>query len=252
MRATATSSSGHPLTLVQHGCTSFATVLHYRVHMATPQFERARSRKAKQVREEAILRSARTQALDRGVREVTLTDVAAGVGMHKSTMLRYFETREEIFLRLAKSEWADWAGQVTAELDAIDCAGAARDERVAVVLASSLVERPLFCDLLAHVPLNLERGVSMAVAKDFKIAAIDAAGTVAAALRRIVGVSSEQAWDTVAAATSMAGAMWQMAAPGTQLRELYETDPELAHAVVDVGPRLTAILRALFRGYANG
>ena len=50
--------------------------------------------------------------------------------------------------------------------------------------------------------------------------------------------------------TSMAGALWQMAAPGTRLRALYESDPELAHAVVDVEPRLIDILSALLIGYA--
>lgn len=53
-------------------------------------------------------------------------------------------------------------------------------------------------------------------------------------------------------ATSMAGALWQMAAPGTQLRAFYESDPELSHSVVDVEPRLTGILTALLTGYALG
>jgi hypothetical protein len=47
----------------------------------------------------------------------------------------------------------------------------------------------------------------------------------------------------------MAGALWQMAAPGTELRRFYEETPELAHAVIDVAPRLTDILTALLRGY---
>ena len=46
----------------------------------------------------------------------------------------------------------------------------------------------------------------------------------------------------------MAGALWQMAAPGTALRAFYEASPELAHAVVDVEPRLTRILTALLAG----
>jgi hypothetical protein len=49
----------------------------------------------------------------------------------------------------------------------------------------------------------------------------------------------------------MAGALWQMAAPGTELRRFYEDTPELAHAVVDVGPRLASILTALLRGYCT-
>ena len=61
---------------------------------------RARSPEAKAAREQAILDAARALGRDRGIRTVTLTDIADAVGMHKSAMLRYFETREEIFLRL--------------------------------------------------------------------------------------------------------------------------------------------------------
>jgi AcrR family transcriptional regulator len=180
------------------------------------------------------------------VREVTLTDIAAGVGMHKSTMLRYFETREEIFLRLTAMGWRDWTVDARDRLGALG-SGVARE--AADILASTLVERPLFCDLLAHAPLNLERGVSLAAVKDFKLTAIGAAGEVAAQLGRVVGLEPAPARNVVATATGMAGALWQMAAPGTAVRSLFETDPELAHAVVDVQPRLTDILGALITGY---
>src|ERR1700729_2777386 len=84
--------------------------------MTTTEFERARSAEAKRERQTAILDSATRLATERGVRDVTLTDIAAGVGMHKSTMLRYFETREDIFLHLASSGWADWSQAVRVRL----------------------------------------------------------------------------------------------------------------------------------------
>lgn len=213
--------------------------------MTDTSFQRARSSAAKENRLEAILTSARNQAMTRSVREVTLTDVAAGVGMHKSTMLRYFETREEIFLRIAAREWADWAQTTVRELKKLDRPTA---ESGGQALATSLATRHLFCDLLAHVPLNLERGVSLAAVKDFKVQALSSARTVADALRSILPLDHDGARNVVATATGMAGALWQMAAPGTQLRRLYETDPDLGHAIVDVEPRLTAILTALIHG----
>ncbi|MFC9789843.1 TetR family transcriptional regulator [Rhodococcus sp. NPDC127528] len=220
--------------------------------MATENFERARSADAKRNREAAILDSATRLALTGGVRSVTLTDIAAGVGMHKSTMLRYFETREEIFLRLAASEWREWSAEVAAGLDTLDAdPGAVCDARAAAgILADTLTDRPLFCDLLAHVPLNLERGVSFQAVREFKLGAIAAAGRVADSLGRC-GLDREEAVDVVATATGMAGSLWQMAAPGTELRRLYEQDPSLAHAVVDVRPRLTNILTALIAGYSR-
>ena len=252
--------------------------------MAPPpaEFERARSAEAKRIRETAILDAAARLATERGVRAVTLTDIAAAVGMHKSAMLRYFETREEIFLRLAANEWTQWSRAVRDQLaelvngsasaledeleDALEDESAMRGEArsdtgtdtdtgsgniaaIASVLADSLVARPLFCDLLAHTPLNLERGVSFASVQSFKATAIAEVNAVSAALCGALPLTASQATGVIVTATSMAGALWQMAAPGTELRRFYEKTPELAHAVVDVRPRLADILTALLRGY---
>jgi hypothetical protein len=77
------------------------------------------------------------------------------------------------------------------------------------------------------------------------------ATSVGAALREALPLTPSQGSNAVATATAMAGALWQMAAPGTELRRFYEDTPELAHAVVDVGPRLASILTALLRGYCT-
>jgi hypothetical protein len=50
----------------------------------------------------------------------------------------------------------------------------------------------------------------------------------------------------------MAGALWQMATPGPEVRALYRADPRLAHAIVEVGPRLTRVLTALMTGLSTG
>ncbi|MFD7666814.1 TetR family transcriptional regulator [Streptomyces sp. NPDC059788] len=222
---------------------------------------RARSAEAKRAREAAILDAAARLATAHGIRSVTLTDIAAEVGLHKSAMLRYFETREEIYLRLAAAGWTQWSQAVRQQLadlapgtDAEAPADSAGQERrlhtVAGLLAESLVARPLFCDLLAHTPMNLERNVSLESVRSFKLTALAEVAAVSEALRRAAALSPAQAGNVVATATSMAGALWQMAAPGTELRRLYESDPGLAHAVVDVAPRLTDILSALLRGYS--
>ncbi|MFJ5678332.1 TetR family transcriptional regulator [Streptomyces sp. NPDC093097] len=218
--------------------------------MTRPEFERARSAEAKRIREAAILEAATRLAGEHGVRAVTLTAIAAAVGMHKSAMLRYFETREEIFLRLSGNGWVEWSQDVRGRLaDEGAASGEARISVVASTLADSLVARPLFCDLLAHTPLSLERGVSFAAVRSFKVRALAEAESVGAALCRSLPLTPRQAGNVVATATAMAGAMWQMAAPGTELRRFYEDTPELTHALIDVGPRLTDILAALLHGY---
>jgi AcrR family transcriptional regulator len=213
------------------------------VSYATPQ--RARSAAAKQWRARTILDAARSLGTDRSVREVTLTDIAAAVGMHKSAMLRYFETREQIFLALTAEGWQEWSVALRERLSMLTTPG---PDAVAAVIARSLVARPFFCDLLAQAPLNLERNVSLDYAYEFKTVVLGEVAAVATTLRLLLGISERAATDVISTATSMAGALWQMAAPGTGLRSLYETRTELAHAVVDVEPQLTRILTALLTG----
>jgi AcrR family transcriptional regulator len=204
---------------------------------------RARSVAAKQRREHEILQAARTLAFTRTVRAVTLTDIATEVGLHKSAMLRYFETREQIFLAITAQSWVEWSAAFRSELGTASTPAAA-----ARILSRSLVTRPLFCDLLAQAPMNLERNVSLEAVYDFKVDVLAEVELVAGALGRALGLTGMQSRNVIAAATSLAGALWQMAAPGTELSALYLRHPELTHARVDVEPRLRAILAALITG----
>jgi hypothetical protein len=116
------------------------------------------------------------------------------------------------------------------------------------VLADTLAARPLFCDMLAQAPLNLERNVSFESVRAFKIETLGNVARAGAELSRLLGLSSEQAGDVVAAATSLAGALWQMATPGPELAEFYRTEPGMSHVIVDLAPRLARILAPLIAG----
>ncbi|MCM3299547.1 TetR family transcriptional regulator [Streptomyces pseudogriseolus] len=208
-------------------------------------FQRARSAEAKQVREAAILEAARTLGRERGIRDVTLTDIAAQVGMHKSALLRYFETREQIFLELTAQGWREWSAALRTLLQE---RAAADPAAVADAFAATLAARPVFCDLLAQAPLNLERNVSLEAVRDFKLVTLHEVALIGAEVDRLLGLDEQQVVDLISTATGMAGALWQMASPGPRIRELYLTDPRLGHAVVEVGPRLRRILTAFLAG----
>ena len=214
--------------------------------MTTTGFQRARSAQAKQERESAILAAAQELGALRGIRVVTLTDIAEAVGMHKSAMLRYFETREQIFLRLTAIGWHEWSADLRSRLGELSAPAPAAT--VAQALADSLVTRPMFCDLLAQAPLNLERNVSLESVRAFKLATLEEVHAISADLTRLRDLTEQQAVDVIATATSMAGALWQMATPGPEVQQLYRSDPRLAHATVEVGPRLTRVLTALLTG----
>src|ERR1700741_2988273 len=102
--------------------------------MESSDFQRARSPEAKRQREDAILAEARALGAERGIRQITLTDIADAVGMHKSAMLRYFETREEIFLRLTAEDWQEWSAALRAKLER----GRGSAETVAAAFSTTL------------------------------------------------------------------------------------------------------------------
>ena len=212
----------------------------------TPEVQRARSAEAKLQREQAILDAAAQLGTERGIRTVTLTDIAQAVGLHKSAMLRYFETREQIFLKLTAAGWRDWSADLRQELGQLE--PGAQPELIAEAFAKTLTARPMFCDLLAQAPLNLERNVSLDSVRSFKLVTLEEVAAISAELSRLLGLTEQQAVDVIATATSLAGALWQMATPGPEVQALYRTDPRLAHAIVEVAPRLTRILAAVMAG----
>jgi AcrR family transcriptional regulator len=166
--------------------------------------------------------------------------------MHKSALLRYFETREEIFLRLTAEGWSEWSAELRAELEMLT---EPTPEATAALFARTLAARGAFCDLLAQAPLNLERNVSVEAVRAFKLAVRAELDVIVTALQKRLPVLTESdAIDLVATATSLSGAFWQMATPGPEVAALYRTDPRLGHAVVDVEQRVRRILTALIEG----
>jgi AcrR family transcriptional regulator len=173
-------------------------------------FLRARRPEQKRLRYQAILDAARALAERDGIGGVSLAGIAAGVGMHKSALLKYFGTREEIFLRLAEVEWREWVDALAAALPA---AGGDPD-LVASTLGRSFGDRPLFCQLLLHAPLTLERNVSIDVVRAFKLAIGEAVEEAADALHRALpGFGRAASFELLAMTGIVASGMWQAANP---------------------------------------
>jgi AcrR family transcriptional regulator len=212
-------------------------------------FQRARRPEQKQQRQDAILGAARALAIRDGVRSVTLTDIAAAVGIHKSALLRYFETREEIFLEVAAQAWREWIRALHDELDGRPAGGPGSAALVADVVARSFADRPLLCDLIPHTALNLERHVSPDAVRRYKLTSLGAVGDAARVIRRVLPDLTEgEGLEFIAAVASLAGATWQIANPPPALAELYAADPELARACVDLLPRLRRTAQVLLAG----
>jgi AcrR family transcriptional regulator len=214
--------------------------------MTADTFQRARRPEQKLQREDAILSAARELALRNGVRNVSLADIAARIGIHKSGLLRYFETREQIFLELAAEAWRDWASGLHAGLDAAPLGSAGL---VADVFARSFSDRPLLCDLIAHTPLNLERNVSPEAVRRYKLVSLGVVNEAAELVHRVLPeLTLAGSTEFVATLAALAGSLWQIANPPPALAELYASDPALAQACVDLRPRLRRTADILLAG----
>ncbi|WP_328537924.1 TetR/AcrR family transcriptional regulator [Streptomyces sp. NBC_00344] len=209
--------------------------------MSSEGFVRARRPEQKQQRRETILAAAGELALEHGVRGVTLGSVAEVVGLAKSNVIRYYGTREEIFLVLTAEGWREWREAVSARLGAGDDA--------VTVLAGTLAERPLFCDLLSHTATTLEHNISLDAARIFKHAVLATVRALGADVSRALpGLTGGEATDLVTAAAALAGSLYPVATPPPVLAELYALEPELAAACPPLLPTLHRALSALAAG----
>ncbi|GAA4576610.1 TetR/AcrR family transcriptional regulator [Planotetraspora kaengkrachanensis] len=212
--------------------------------MTQQEFVRARRPEHKQQRREAILEAARDLAERSGVRNVSLGGVAAAVGLAKSNVVRYFGTREEIYLELAAEAWREWGQTVSERLRT-----AAGPDDVLAALTDPLAERPLFCDLLSHMSTNLEHNVSVPAARAFKLVVLGVIADLGAQVARVhPDLTEPEGIELVGVATAFAGTLYPVSNPSATLVELYAQYPEIGAACPPFLPTLRRCVAAVAAG----
>lgn len=211
--------------------------------MEEQPFRRARRPEQVQQRREAILAAARALALERGVAAVSLGDLAAAVGLSKSNVLRYFESREAVYLALAEEGWASWSAGLHRRLD-----GGARVGvlEAATALAGSLAELPLLCELLGQ---PLEHRASASTLKRTRLGQVRLVGELGALLSRAVSdLTPEDGAEVVGTAALLAGPTWAQAHPPPALEAVFSGEPGLRASRVAFEPRLRQLLVTVLTG----
>ncbi|TMR89925.1 TetR/AcrR family transcriptional regulator [Nonomuraea basaltis] len=211
--------------------------------MTRSAFLRARRPEHKQQRREAILDAARELATSSGVRNVSLGAVAEAVGLAKSNIVRYFGTREEIYLQLATEEGERWAEAVAERLRE---AGGTADTVTA--LAETLAERPLFCDLLSNLSTSLEHNVSVPAARAYKRAVLGQLAEVGRQVADSTDLTEGEGMELVTAAVALASVLYPICNPPPTIVQLYAEDPDLAAACPPFAPTLGRTLSAIAAG----
>jgi AcrR family transcriptional regulator len=215
-------------------------------------FQRARSAEQREVRRRAILDAAAAMLAEMPVAQVSLNELSRRVGLAKSNVLRYFESREAVLLELLDSAWRDWLRQLEGELPAaVDAAAgpAERGDQLAAALAASLARRPVLCDLLSAQAAVLERNVSPQVAAVFKRAAIANVGALGRLTLVCIGELGERDAGRLAAAVVLVtGAVWSHAQPSAAMLAAYAANPALASMRLDFAATLGEVLEVLIAG----
>ncbi len=199
-----------------------------------------------------ILDTAAAMLTEMPVAQVSLNELSRRVGLAKSNVLRYFESREAVLLELLDAMSHEWLNQLDDTLTAaIDPAATPtrRGDQLAAALAASLERRPVLCDLVSAQAAVLEHNVSPQVAARFKRAAIASVTTLADVIRRYVPELGEHAAVRFAgAAVMVTGAVWTHTRPSAAMLAAYDADPSLAALRLD----FTATLREVFEVLVTG
>jgi AcrR family transcriptional regulator len=210
-------------------------------------FKRAHSQEQRAERRQTILDTTAAMLTEMRVAQVSLNELSRRVGLAKSNVLRYFESREAVLLELLNTATRQW-------LDSLDEApidGTARERGEAMIaaLVASLMARPVLCDLVSSQAAVLEHNVSPQIAAQYKRSAIANVGTlVHVILRHVPELGEHDATRFAAAVIMITGAIWAHSHPSAAMLAAYEADPELAAVRLDFGATLEETLQVLLVG----
>src|SRR5262245_12623328 len=218
-------------------------------------FQRARSEEQREVRRRAILDTAAAMLDEMPVAEVSLNELSRRVGLAKSNVLRYFESREAVLLDLLDDFLRTWLAALPDELAAgVDPRRpvAERAEQLAEVLSRSLAGRVVLCDLFGAQGGVLEHNVSVEVVMRHKRAALDSLATLVQLVHHHLPELGDDAKNVCLLTMIMAGALSGYCPPPASVLAVYAAEPALAELNVDLRESLklavtTAILGGLPR-----
>ncbi|MEU3626343.1 TetR family transcriptional regulator [Amycolatopsis coloradensis] len=181
----------------------------------SPDFLRARRPEQVEARRAAILGAARELLAERPVSQISLRELSDHVGLAKSNVLRYFDSREAIFLEVLDSIWLAWLEELESELSIPDDAkaGYEREVRVATVIATSISRQRLLCELISTMAAVLERNISVETARAFKTRAGERTERLAAVVCSQVPLDAEAAGHFAKAVFILVAGLWPYANP---------------------------------------
>ncbi|MEU6527648.1 TetR/AcrR family transcriptional regulator [Streptomyces sp. NPDC046928] len=214
-------------------------------------FQRARSEEQRQARRRAILDTAAAMLDEMPVAELSLNELSRRVGLAKSNVLRYFESREAVLLELLDDFLGRWIAELEGELaEGIDAhAGAeVRAAQLAEILSRSLADRTVLCDLFGAQGGVLERNVSVEVVKRHKRASLARLEAATGLLCRHVPELGEGAQLFCLMGLAAAGALSSYVPPPPSVLAAYAEEPALGVLHIELREALRTAFTSMLLG----
>ena len=212
-------------------------------------FKRARSEEQRAQRRQVILATAAAMLAEMPVTELSLNELSRRVGLAKSNVLRYFESREAVLLELLDAELLAWIEAV--QKLPLRSGGTPRDrgDHLAAAMVAELVRRPVLCDLIGAQAGVLERNVSTEIALSHKRANLDAVRAITAViLAHLPEFTEGDAIKVFAYFLLMTSAAWPRSRPTPAMRSAYEANPEIAAPQMDFTETVQDIVNLTISG----
>lgn len=214
-------------------------------------FQRARSEEQRAIRRQVILDTAMAMLDEMPVSEVSLNELSRRVGLAKSNVLRYFESREAVLLELLAAALQAWLAEVSDELAAgVDSHLPARQrgDQLAAVLSRSLARQTVLCDLANAQAGVLEHNVSVDVVVHHKRAAIAALGAAVEMIHQYVPELGDDAKTVCRTTLILAAALSAYGRPSASALAAYEVDPAIAELHLNLPSDLETAVAMLIAG----
>jgi AcrR family transcriptional regulator len=214
-------------------------------------FQRARSEEQREIRRQAILNTAAAMLDEMSVAEVSLNELSRRVGLAKSNVLRYFESREAVLLELLDDFLGGWLAELAEELAAgieADEAPEVRAGQLAEIMSRSLAGRVVLCDLFGAQGGVLEHNVSVEVVKQHKRSTLVRLAAMTELVRRHLPELGDGAELFCLMSLVSAGALSSYVPPPPSVLAAYADEPALGVLHLELRDALRVALTSSLLG----
>lgn len=185
------------------------------------------------------------------VADLSLNELSRRVGLAKSNVLRYFESREAVLLELLDDfmgSWLDDLGEKLVTGIEAQAAPEVRAAQLAEILSESLAQRVVLCDLFGAQGGVLEHNVSVEVVKRHKRASLARLATMSDLIRRHLPELGDGAQQFCLISLVSAGALSSYAPPPPSLLAAYAEEPDLDVLHLDLRDALSVAFTSALVG----